>query len=234
MVSSVASQISFSGLNVEYYNLALVAQTFFFGTYSVLIVLSTRMLLRGLKTRMDHILFFSPLFMYALSAAYWVYSVALSADRMRNYIKDVLSPADFSDDHTPVAKWNPLFNSLVLVNYVCSDAVVVWRAWTIASAAESSNCRKYLYISCFFLVLTFFSVTGTIVFQIIGVIDFPLHAKPQNSYLTYGTNVLQTMNLVSFFKSGRAHVTIWRTGAPAVSEKKVARRLARAPRWMRK
>ncbi|KAF7363126.1 hypothetical protein MVEN_00665100 [Mycena venus] len=180
MASSAANQISFSGLNIEYYNLALVAQTFFFGTYSVLIVLSTRMLLRRLKTRMDHVLF--------------AYSVALGADRMRNYIKDVLSPVDFSDNHTPVTKWNPLFNSLVLVNYVCSDAVVVWRAWIIASA--SRNYRKYLYIACFFLVLTFFSVTGTIVFQIIGVIEFPLYRIPHNSYLTYGTNVLQTMNLV--------------------------------------
>ncbi|KAJ7718445.1 hypothetical protein B0H16DRAFT_1740058 [Mycena metata] len=186
MSSSVANQISFSGLNVEYYNLALVAQTFFFVASDIFDSRSE------LKKRTKHILLISSLFMYALSAAYWVYSVALSADRMRNYIKDVLSPADFSDDHTPVAKWNPLFNSLVLVNYVCSDAVVVWRARTIAS----SNYRKSLYISCFFLVLTFFSVTGTIVFQIIGVIDFPLHAIPQNSYLRYGTNVLQTMNLV--------------------------------------
>ncbi|KAJ7688842.1 hypothetical protein B0H17DRAFT_1202709 [Mycena rosella] len=196
MASSVANQISFSGLNIEYYDLALVAQTFFFGTYSVLIVLSTRMLLRGLKTRMDHVLFVIPLLMYTLSAAYWAYSVALGADRMRNYIKDVLSPADFSGDHTPVTKWNPLFNSLVLVNYVCSDAVVVWRAWIIASTLASRNYRKYLYITCFFLVLTFFSVTGTIVFQIIGVVEFPLYPIPPNSYLTYGTNVLQTMNLV--------------------------------------
>ncbi|KAJ7037307.1 hypothetical protein C8F04DRAFT_1232725 [Mycena alexandri] len=196
-MGSLPNQISFSGLNVEYYNLALVAQTFFFGTYSVLIVLSTRILLRrGLKTPMQHVLFVGTLLMYTLSAAYWAYSVALSADRMHNYTKDVLTPADFSDDHTPVTKWNPLFNSLVLVNYVCSDAVVVWRAWIIASTPASRNYRKYLYITCFFLVLTFFSVTGTIVFQIIGVIEFPLHRMPDNSYLTYGTNVLQTMNLV--------------------------------------
>ncbi|KAJ6543272.1 hypothetical protein DFH09DRAFT_1368040 [Mycena vulgaris] len=142
------------------------------------------MLLRGLKTRMDHFFFVSLLLMYTLSAAYWAYSVALGADRMHNYIKDVLSPADFSDDHTPVAKWSPLFNSLVLVNYVCSDAVVVWRAWIIASTPAYRNHRKYLYITFFFLVLTF------------CVIDFPLHQIPDNSYLTYGTNVLQTMNLV--------------------------------------
>ncbi|KAF8142546.1 hypothetical protein K438DRAFT_1784672 [Mycena galopus ATCC 62051] len=190
MASSAASQISFSGLNIEYYNLALVAQTFFFVASDIF---DSR---RGLKTRMDHVLFVSTLLMYTLSAAYWVYSVVLGADRMHNYIKDVLNPADISDDHTPVTKWNPLFNSLVLVNYVCSDAVVVWRAWIIASMPASRNYRKYLHITCFFLVLTFFSVTGTIVFQIIGVIEFPRHRIPDTNYLTYGTNVLQTMNLV--------------------------------------
>ncbi|KAJ7737994.1 hypothetical protein B0H16DRAFT_1762086, partial [Mycena metata] len=185
MASSVAKHIAFSGLNIEYSNSAFVVQSFFFGIYSVLVVLSTRIRLRrGVKTRMDHLLFFGPLLMYTLSTAYWLYSVALSADRIRNFVKDVNSGADYSSDHTPVAKWDPLFNSLVLVNYVCSDAVVVWRAWIIAST-ESRNYRRFLYIACFFLVLTFF----------IGVIEFPVHPVPKSSYLTYGTNVLQTMNL---------------------------------------
>ncbi|KAJ7141445.1 hypothetical protein C8R44DRAFT_659177, partial [Mycena epipterygia] len=150
-LSPSATQIASTGQYLIYIVLGLVVQTFFFGVYTVLIGLSTRMLLkRGLKTRSNKVMFTITLFMYLLSAAYWAYSVADVVDRMRNYIDDLQNPLNHSATHDKVTKWSPLFNAIVLVNYILSDAVVVWRAWILCSR----NHRKYLCITMFFLALT--------------------------------------------------------------------------------
>ncbi|KAJ7141447.1 hypothetical protein C8R44DRAFT_247011 [Mycena epipterygia] len=191
--SSSATQIASTGQYSIYVVLGLVVQTFFFGVYTVLIVLSTRMLLkRGLKTRSNKVMFMITLFMYLLSAAYWAYSVADVVDQMRNYIDDLQNPLNYSATHDTVTKWSPLFNAIVLVNYILSDAVIVWRAWILCLR----NHRKYLCITMFFLVLTTTSVTCTIIFRIIALIEAPFKAQfPNSSYLVQGINILQISNL---------------------------------------
>ncbi|KAJ7913401.1 hypothetical protein B0H13DRAFT_2005150, partial [Mycena leptocephala] len=115
------------GPSLIYDVVGLTVQTFFFGVNTVVVILSTRMLLkRGLKTRANHVMFIITNFMYLLSSAYWGHSVADLVDRMR---ADIHDPQDSdSPMHDAVTKWSPLFNAVVLVNYIFSDAVVVWRA----------------------------------------------------------------------------------------------------------
>ncbi|KAJ7693335.1 hypothetical protein B0H17DRAFT_1059787 [Mycena rosella] len=190
--SPTVDQITSGGHYLIYVVVGLVVQTFFFGIYTVLMVLSTRMLMkRGLKTRAHKVTFAMTIFMYFLSAAYWIYSIADVVDRMKVYISDLLNPVNFSAGHDTVTKWSPLFNALVLVNYIISDSVVVWRAWILSLR----NYRKYLAVTMFFLVVTTVSVTCTIIFRIIAVVQFPWVKLPSSSYLIQGINILQMSNL---------------------------------------
>ncbi|KAJ7497669.1 hypothetical protein FB451DRAFT_240805 [Mycena latifolia] len=187
MASSASpAQISSAGQYSIYIVVGLVAQTFFFGVYTVIIVLSTRMLIkRGLKTRVNRTMFVITVFMYLLSTAYWVYSVADVADRMNVYIDDLLNPVKDSADHDKVTKWSPLFNALVLLNYIISDGIVVWRAWILCMR----NRGKYLGATISFLVLTAVSVLCTIIFRVIGVIR-----STTDSHLEPGIIILQVSN----------------------------------------
>jgi len=177
-----------TGLGLIYDIVSIALQTLFFGVYTVLVILSCRMLLkRGLKTRATHIMFIMTLLTYLLSAAYWAYSVADVVDRIRVYIGDQLNPMNFTANHDTLTKWSPLFNAALTVNYIFSDAVVVWRAWVISWR----NYRKYLCITIVFLVLTAGCVVGTIVFRVITLVVSPYAQLPPSNYLVKAINILQ-------------------------------------------
>ncbi|KAJ7497632.1 hypothetical protein FB451DRAFT_239495 [Mycena latifolia] len=190
--SPSAAQIASTGESLIYNVVGLVVQTFFFGAYTVLIVLSTRMLIkRGLKTSVNQTMFAITVFMYLLSTALWAYSVADVVDRMNVYINDLLNPLNYYSGHDTVTKWSPLLNALLLVNYTLSDGIVVWRAWILCLR----NHRKYLSVPIFFLVVTAVSVICTIIFRIVGFVQSPLDEIPSSSYLVRGIDILQITNL---------------------------------------
>ncbi|KAJ7141396.1 hypothetical protein C8R44DRAFT_693227 [Mycena epipterygia] len=187
-VMALSTQIASTEQYIIYIVLGLVVQTFFFGVYTVLIVLSTQMLLkRGLKTRSNKVMFTITVFMYLLSAAYWAYSVADVVDRMRNCINYPQNSFHCSaGPYDAVNKWSPLFNAIVLVNYIISDAVVVWRAWILCL-----NHRKYLCIMIFFWALT----AGTCIFRrgthisLIQRIQSPLFAPLSSESLLWSSRL---------------------------------------------
>ncbi|KAJ6594248.1 hypothetical protein B0H19DRAFT_1094623 [Mycena capillaripes] len=192
MASPSTSQIASAGESLIYSVVGLVVQTFFFGIYTLLTVLATRMLLkRGLKTRAraNHIMFMLTIFTYLLSMTYWIYSVADVADQMKVY--NLILQNGPTTGHDTITKWSPLFNALVLVNYVFSDAVVVWRAWIICFRSH----RKYLCITIAFLILTAGTVTCTIIFRIIALVVSPYAQLPNSSYLKKGIDILQISNI---------------------------------------
>ncbi|KAJ7881412.1 hypothetical protein B0H13DRAFT_935198, partial [Mycena leptocephala] len=214
MVASVvtaSSRLENAGAGVMYFIFGLVVQTFFFGLYTILIWLSTRMLLeRKLKTRVNQVMFGITTFMYLLSAAYWAFSVADGVDRMYEFIGLAVNPFKVTFDHTEVTKWSPLFNAVTLINYVLSDGVVVWRAWVICLR----NHRKYLWITVVFLALTALTVTLTIVFRIAGLIVSPIDNLPKGSVLDRGIDILQictlaTSLLSNFTATGVVAATAW-------------------------
>ncbi|KAJ7646918.1 hypothetical protein FB45DRAFT_891821 [Roridomyces roridus] len=181
--SSSGQVVMATGTILIYDVLELVIQTLVLGMYTVLILLSTRMLLiRGLKgIRTNQIMLLCTLFMYLLSIAYWAYSVADLVDRV------LALPVNFTSGHDKVLKRSPLFNAILTVNYVITDAVVIWRAWILCLRQH----RKYLCITIGFLALTAISVFGTIVFRIIGVVQSPFAPINNSSYLVKGINVFQ-------------------------------------------
>ncbi|KAJ6594233.1 hypothetical protein B0H19DRAFT_54622 [Mycena capillaripes] len=188
MASPTPAMIKDTGKGLIYDVVSLALQAFFFGLYTVVTALATRMLLkRGLKTRSQHALFFLTIITYLLSTAYWAYSVADVVDRMRVFINDVQNPSNYNASHDEVTKWSPLFNALVLVNYIFSDAVVVWRAWIICLRSY----RKYLWFTIAFLVLTAISIICIIIFRIIALVEVPYAQLPNGSYLRKGIDILQ-------------------------------------------
>ncbi|KAJ7217756.1 hypothetical protein GGX14DRAFT_597785 [Mycena pura] len=194
MATSLSAGLDYAGQSVIYDIVGLIVQTFVFGAYSILIALSTRMLLvRKLTTRVNRVMFGITTFMYLLSAAYWVYSIANGVDRINGLITLGNNPSLPLPPHTEVTQWSPLFNALVLINYCLSDGVVVWRAWVICL----HDHRKYLWITVFFLAVTAITVALTIAFRIAGTIVAPIQNLPSDSVIGLAIEILQLMTLFS-------------------------------------
>ncbi|KAF7315673.1 hypothetical protein MIND_00082900 [Mycena indigotica] len=192
VTSAEARQLDGAGEYIVYYWVGLTVQTFFFGGYTLLIWLSTRMLLeRRLKTTVNQVMFGLTLFMYLLSLLFWVYSIADGVDRLQGFVDLAKNPGLRQSDHTPVTLWSPLINSVIAINYVISDGVVVWRARVICLR----NHRKWLWISIFFLVCTAMGVGIWIAFRIIGTAISPIDHIAKNTPLGLGIDVIQVVIL---------------------------------------
>ncbi|KAK0243186.1 hypothetical protein EDD85DRAFT_900395 [Armillaria nabsnona] len=143
------ADIAHDGLSVLYHTITLGCQTLVYGMYTIIMpICSYVMLKRGLQ-RKSHILLFCMLdFMFSLSTAYWILSLYQDANLIATSFLHEVS----HDVHMP------LLNALVLLNYVLTDGVVVWRAWVICQDEYS----KMLILPLAFLCLTFLSVLITI------------------------------------------------------------------------
>ncbi|KAJ7438908.1 hypothetical protein B0H11DRAFT_1884183, partial [Mycena galericulata] len=206
MASAPSSQFV-AGQSVMYHNFTLTVQTFFFGGYSVLILLSTRMLLKqGLKTRSLKVLFVVGLFMYTLSAAFWAYSIAYVVGNMQAYIDPQNEQwLRFSNQ---VSTSLPLFNAIVLINFVLSDGIVCWRAWVISRR----DYRRYIVFPVAFWTFTILSTTALIVLKIIDIPDASIGLKKA---FIMAIDVLQLQNMTTSLLSnisatGLIGATAWR------------------------
>ncbi|KAJ7745445.1 hypothetical protein DFH07DRAFT_833646 [Mycena maculata] len=222
-------QIASDSQSLIYFSVGLVIQTFFFGLYSVLIFLSTRMLLqRKLNTRVNQVMFGITTFMYLLSAAYWGYNVADEFDRIYQFINLALHPSEIIPDHTAVTQWSPLWNAVTLLNYCLSDGVVVWRAWIICLR----NHRKYLWITIVFLGITTLTVIATIAFRIAGLVESPIANLASGDFVGEAINILQVTTLVTSLLSnltatgvvGATALQHWRTIRGALNGEKKSTR----------
>ncbi|KAK7005779.1 hypothetical protein R3P38DRAFT_3039552 [Favolaschia claudopus] len=145
------------GRIILYLTVGLVVQTLFFGAYTIIILLSTRMLMRrGLKTRANRILFALTLFMYLLSTSYWVYRIADLVSRI-NFLIAVGDMNSLLSAPNPTTRLFTLFNALTLLNYLLCDGFVIWRALIC-----SPSHRKFLYFAIFLLTLMSLAVVSLI------------------------------------------------------------------------
>ncbi|KAJ7268693.1 hypothetical protein B0H12DRAFT_62277 [Mycena haematopus] len=124
------------GRTILYLTVSLVVQTLFFGAYTVIIILSTRMLMRrGLKTLANKTLLAITNFMYLLSATY-------------------SNPQTLQTVSNPVTHLLNLFNALALLNYILCDGIIIWRARLICAPGhqfcrlpESASRRAHLSLT---------------------------------------------------------------------------------------
>ncbi|KAJ6594341.1 hypothetical protein B0H19DRAFT_1095054 [Mycena capillaripes] len=204
------------GQSVTHYGYGLVAQTLVFGIYSVLIFLSTRMLLqRGFKIKINLIMFAITSFMYLLSAGYWIFSCAFVAHRMRNYVE--LATTGVEPGLDTIDHWYVMFNAIIIINYVLSDGIVVWRAWVICLRSH----RKYMCIPVFFLSLTTVAVLLTIAIRIVDMnnVSIPHLSDLLNTtqMTALGTSLIS--NLSSMGVVGATLWQHWKTIRIAFSDK---------------
>ncbi|KAJ7091860.1 hypothetical protein B0H15DRAFT_177744 [Mycena belliarum] len=165
--------------------------------------MSTWMLLkRGLKSRSNWITFGVILFMYILSATYWVYSIVYATELLHVYVD--LRIIFFDADHGQITELAPLFNAIVLVNFVLGDAVVAWRAWVISNR----NLRKYLWITIVFVFFTALIVFTTIGFTIIDFVQTTFENAPESNFWQAGIDVLEVSAAISSVASNLAALAV--------------------------
>ncbi|KAJ7072053.1 hypothetical protein C8F01DRAFT_225998 [Mycena amicta] len=154
-----------------YFVCGFVVESVFFGAYSIVMFLSSRMLLkRGLETKANKNLFLITLFMYALSTVYWLYGFVNAASRVNAFAEH---PQEFAPD-IPGTHFFVIFNAIILINFIISDALVVWRARLICAPEH----RKYMILPSGFVVLTSLSVATLIGLRIAAVWSVSLGASP--------------------------------------------------------
>ncbi|KAJ7072003.1 hypothetical protein C8F01DRAFT_223801 [Mycena amicta] len=185
-----SSRSSFElGQAMMYRNFTLTVQTFFFGGYSILMLFATRLFIqRGLKTTSTRVLFGLSLFMYMVSTAYWAYTVADVVAATQNFIDPTnVEWAHFFDQVSiPFTLWN----AIVLINFVVSDGIVIWRAWVICRR----NHRIYLLIPTAFLLFTAATTGGLITLRTIDIVS---PGSISRAPFTRAISVMQLSNMTT-------------------------------------
>ncbi|KAJ6564536.1 hypothetical protein B0H19DRAFT_79945 [Mycena capillaripes] len=223
-MASAPSAPFLDGQAMMYINFTLMVQTFFFGGYSVLILLSTRMLLcvwkrecsfshcranrkRGLKTQSLKAVFIVGLFMYILSAAFWAYSIADVISRIQAYIDP--KNTQWSRFYNQVTTPFNLFNAIVLINFVLSDGIVAWRAWVISRR----DYRRFIVVPVAFWIVT---IVSTVALIVLRIYDVSTHERiHNNNTFVKAISVLQLQNMATSLLSnisatGLIGATAWR------------------------
>jgi len=111
-----------------YRAISVICQTLVYGIYLCLFPIAVYVLLsRGLYNRSRTMLFVAMVIMFALSTIYWVMSVVATFMVITAWFSDLDSAT-----HSP-PNWLPIIGSVLLINFIITDGVVVWRAWVICS-----------------------------------------------------------------------------------------------------
>ncbi|KAI9510611.1 hypothetical protein F5148DRAFT_557059 [Russula earlei] len=161
----------------------LVCETFFFGVYSALFVFSTIFILhRRSPNRSRYAMLALSVVMYTVSAAHWALNVAETVGDLRAGRFLMASTREFLVVYLPS------------INYVLSDAIVLWRAWVLW------NRRLPLFIPPLIsLVCTFGVSIASATYFIEGFSKNSEHEERLSRYLgwsiwgsTIGTNIWAT------------------------------------------
>ncbi|KAF9016068.1 hypothetical protein BDP27DRAFT_1251751, partial [Rhodocollybia butyracea] len=102
------------------------------GIYTCLMPISIFVMLQmGVQTSIRKFLLGMTIFMYSISSIHWILSVV-------NVIQTILQLGFLSSNpdktpHFPVQ----LFSALMLINYILTDGVVVWRAWVLCNDSSA-------------------------------------------------------------------------------------------------
>ncbi|KAF9062528.1 hypothetical protein BDP27DRAFT_1336476 [Rhodocollybia butyracea] len=187
-----------------YHSIGLVAQTFVYGIYTCLMPISTFVMLKtGLQTSIRKFLLGMTIFMYSISSVHWILSVI-------NVIQTIqlgfLSSDPDKTPHLPVS----LFSALILINYILTDGVVVWRAWALCNDSSA----RVLKIPMGMLFCLFMSVAATIIIRITLLSPAGIDTR-LNTVLNRAIDTTQVANLVlslltNIFSTSIVGVKAWR------------------------
>ncbi|KAF9258504.1 hypothetical protein L218DRAFT_877048 [Marasmius fiardii PR-910] len=145
-----------------YHSIGIICQTFFFGIYACLAVFSIYLMAKtGLKNGARRYLLIMSIFMFFISTAYWITKILGVVSQMQKIINN--EPPFETLASAPLVNLDVILSSVVLINYVLTDAAVLWRAWVLCS----DDYRKQLYVPLIFQFCVMSTVSGTIIVRII-------------------------------------------------------------------
>ncbi|THU96103.1 hypothetical protein K435DRAFT_665107 [Dendrothele bispora CBS 962.96] len=162
--------------------------------------------------------------MFLLATVYWVLSFVTLIRLIQIWFFDPNSTIQSQPTFLP------MWSAIVLLNYVLTDGVVVWRAWVLCQ----DQSRKALWFAIFFLVCSAFSVTATIIIRLLTYVvtgDSAQHKLSRaiditqvgNLVLSIFTNIISTSTIS--LKAWRVRQQIRRTFSAARSRRMVGSRV---------
>ncbi|KAK0209242.1 hypothetical protein DFS33DRAFT_519543 [Desarmillaria ectypa] len=138
------------GLNILHDMIRLTCQTLVYGMYIIIMLIcSYVMLKKGLRGESRPLLFFLLVFMFSLSTAYWILSLYQAMDIITTSFVHSIRLDDIAFTY---GRKQDVMNALVLLNYVLTDGVVVWRAWVLCRDEYSKSLILPLVFLCLTLV----------------------------------------------------------------------------------
>ncbi|KAI0254092.1 hypothetical protein BJV78DRAFT_1280488 [Lactifluus subvellereus] len=158
--------------------IVVLGQTLVYGIYLSLISILTYVMTRnGLETQTHRIVFALMWFMFALSTMYWISSVVGTFW----IIVAWFSTLDPSTHNAPI--WPSMFTTVLLINYIITDGVVVWRTWVLCA----DQSRAVLMIPVVTLIIDFFFyATAVGVRGASSIVRPPGHLKTHRNF----TNII--------------------------------------------
>ncbi|KAI0254091.1 hypothetical protein BJV78DRAFT_1371651 [Lactifluus subvellereus] len=130
----------------------VLGQTLVYGIYLSLISILTYVMTRnGLEAQTHRIVFALMWFMFALSTMYWISSVVITFWTIVAWFSR-LDPST----HNPPG-WLPMVNAVLLINYIITDGVVVWRAWVLC--ADQSTAVLMIPVVTLIINFLFYATT---------------------------------------------------------------------------
>ncbi|KAG7093116.1 hypothetical protein E1B28_009401 [Marasmius oreades] len=178
------------GLSTLYQVIGLVCQTFVYGIYAILVLLSTHyMVKKSLRSPIRRYLFIMSLFMFLVCTLYWIFKIL----RLGYYFYGFY----MTSPPTPPAILDPINHIAVVlaavctINYFLSDCTVLWRAWVLCRM----DIKYLLYIPLFFLFACACTCTATIVIRI-TIECMRVGDGPEPPHLTHALDIVQVGNLL--------------------------------------
>jgi len=135
LLADQSQDLQGAGFILEYSLIGIAIESIFYGILVTLYIFSTRILVRkGLYKSSYRGMLIVTSIMFAASTSYWGVSLAITVKNIRDLLinhVDASIAERFDIANTSVLNLYLAEVYLPMVNYLLSDAVVVWRAWTL-------------------------------------------------------------------------------------------------------
>ncbi|ESK89953.1 hypothetical protein Moror_751 [Moniliophthora roreri MCA 2997] len=187
--------------NLIYSSTIVICQTLLYGVYITLMPFSIYFAIKkGLGTPIRRFLFIATLAMFLFSTVYWALKIRvlmeliMYLDKIPTALSDAESPKKPTGIRSTSSVEN-IFGAIVLINYLLTDGVVLWRALVLCG----SESKRLLRISLFFMVWCTLTVTSTIAIRF--ALELTSSEVPRFKTLTRAIDVCQVGNLIASFST---------------------------------
>jgi len=161
--------------------ISIIPQTLAYGIYLCLVPMWLYVIMKkGIQSRSRKLLFAMATIMFTLSTMYWILSVVITFLVFRSAFDPTYDAPD----------WLTLFSAILLVNFILTDGVVIWRAWVLCPE-QSKFVLVFPIVLLAINTLVYMAVVATRVGLMLTAVGTPIHGA-----LAHTIDVAQMTNLV--------------------------------------